>query len=442
MSPPVQPVVSDEKLPASVDVVVIGAGIAGCSAAYWLAKKGHSVALLDKGNVGGEQSSRNWGWCRQQHRDLRELPLAMKSLEIWRDLNRELGAETGFRPTGLLYVTTRPDDFAQWEEWTLRARDYQMHSHVLSPAEAKAMTPGSTGDWIGGVHSPGDGRAEPSLAGPALAEAARKLGATIHQNCAVRGLDIAAGKVAGVITERGIIRATAVLCAGGAWSSLFLRRHGLRLPQAGVRSTSFATMAAPEVTDGGLSMPDVTIRRRLDGGYTVGLGGRGTVDLSPQGLLYARQFLPTLRKRHKGLTFGIGRSFFDGPEAFARWSFDKVSPFERQRTLDPAADPKLVNQGLTKLAEHYPVLKGLQVARSWGGLIDSTPDGIPVISAVDPMPGLYLSTGYTGHGFGIGPGAGRLAADIVAGDPPIVDPYPFRYSRMIDGTDLGAPGMM
>ena len=442
MSPPVQPVVSDEKLPASVDVVVIGAGIAGCSAAYWLAKKGHSVALLDKGNVGGEQSSRNWGWCRQQHRDLRELPLAMKSLEIWKDLNRELGAETGFRPTGLLYVTTRPADFAQWEEWTLRAREYQMHSHVLSPAEAKAMTPGSTGDWIGGVHSPSDGRAEPSLASPALAEGARKLGATIHQNCAVRGLDIAAGKVAGVITERGIIRATAVLCAGGAWSSLFLRRHGLRLPQAGVRSTSFATTAAPEVTDGGLSMPDVTIRRRLDGGYTVGLGGRGTVDLSPQGLLYARQFLPTLKKRHQGLTFGIGRSFFDGPEAFARWSFDKVSPFERQRTLDPAADPKLVNQGLTKLAEHYPVLKGLQVARSWGGLIDSTPDGIPVISAVDPMPGLYLSTGYTGHGFGIGPGAGRLAADIVAGDPPIVDPHPFRYSRMIDGSDLGAPGMM
>jgi glycine/D-amino acid oxidase-like deaminating enzyme len=442
MSPPVQTVVSNEKLPASVDVVVIGAGIAGCSAAYWLAKKGHSVALLDKGNVGGEQSSRNWGWCRQQHRDLRELPLAMKSLEIWGELNRELGTETGFRRTGLLYVTTRPDDFAQWEEWTLRAREYQMHSHVLSPAEAKAMTPGSTGDWIGGVHSPSDGRAEPSLASPAIAEGARKLGATIHQNCAVRGLDIAAGKVAGVVTERGTIRTTAVLCAGGAWSSLFLRRHGLRLPQAGVRSTSFATTAAPEVTDAGLSMPDVTIRRRLDGGYTVGLGGRGTVDLSPQGLLYAWQFLPTLQKRHKGLTFGIGRSFFDGPEAFARWSFDKVSPFERQRTLDPAADPRLVNQGLTKLAEHYPALKGLQVARSWGGLIDSTPDGIPVISAVDPMPGLYLSTGYTGHGFGIGPGAGRLAADIVAGDPPIVDPHPFRYSRMIDGSHLGAPGMM
>jgi glycine/D-amino acid oxidase-like deaminating enzyme len=296
-------------------------------------------------------------------------------------------------------------------------------------------------DWIGGIHSPTDGRAEPSLAAPAIAEGARKLGATIHQNCAARGLDIQAGKVAGVITEKGTIRAGAVLCAGGAWSSLFCRRHGLRLPQAGVKSTSFATKAAPQVIDGGLSMPDVTIRRRLDGGYSVGLGGRGLVELSPQGLLYARDFWPTLKKRWSGVTMGIGRSFFDGPEAFANWSFEKASPFERHRTFDPPADPKLVQQGLTKLAEHYPALKGLEVAQSWGGLIDSTPDGIPVISAVDPLPGLFLSTGFTGHGFGIGPAGGQLAADLIAGDPPLVDPHPYRYSRMIDGTDLGAPGM-
>ncbi len=442
MSPPLKKVESDEKLPASADVVVIGAGIAGVAAAYALAKKDFSVALIDKGMVAGEQSSRNWGWCRQQHRDLRELPLAMKSLEIWGELNQEIGAETGFRRTGLLYVTTRPADFAQWEEWTLKAREYQMHSKVLSPAEAKALTPGSVPKWIGGIHSPADGRAEPSLAVPAIAEAARQLGTTIHQNCAARGLDIQAGKVAGVITEKGLIRTSAVLCAGGAWSSLFCRRHGVRLPQAGVKSTSLATKAAPQVTDGGLSMPDVTIRRRLDGGYTLGLGGRGLVELSPQGLLYARDFWPTLKKRWAGVTMGIGRSFFDGPESFARWSFDSLSPFERHRTLDPPADPKLVQQGLTRLGEHYPGLKGLKVAQCWGGLIDYTPDGIPAISAVDPLPGLYISTGFSGHGFGIGPAAGQLAADIVAGDPPIVDPQPFRYSRMIDGADLGAPGMI
>ena len=442
MSPPVQPVVSNEKLPPSAEIVVIGGGIAGSTAAYWLAKRGHRVALLEKGVIGGEQTSRNWGWCRQQHRDLRELPLAMKSLEIWGELSRELGAETGFRRTGLTYVTDRPDDFAQWEAWTLKAREYQMHSRVLSGAEAKELTPGSTGQWIGGVHSPTDGRAEPSLAGPAIAEGARKLGATLHQNCAARGLDIEGGMVAGVITEHGIIRTRTVLLAGGAWSSLFCRRHDLRLAQASVRSTSFTTMAAPEVTGGGLSMPDVTIRRRLDGGYTVGLGGRGLVELSPQALIYARQFWPTFKKRRGLLSFSIGRSFFEGPEALARWSLDGVSPFERVRTLDPPGDAQLVKLGLERLAINYPALKGLEVAASWGGLIDSTPDGIPVISAVDPMPGLFMSTGFSGHGFGIGPAAGQLAADLIAGDPPIVDPHPFRYRRMIDGTDLGEPGMM
>lgn len=441
MSPPLLRIANDEKLPIAADVVVIGGGIAGVTAAYELSKKGFSVALLEKGHVAGEQSSRNWGWCRQQHRDLRELPLAMKSLEIWDHLNGEIGLETGFRRTGLLYVTTRPADLAMWEEWTHRAREYQMHSRVLSAAEAKDMTPGSTQDWIGGVHSPTDGRAEPSLAGPAIAEAARRHGATIHQQCAARGLDIEAGQVAGVVTEKGRIRSNAVLLAGGAWSSLFCRHNGLRLPQAGVRSTSFCTHEAPEVVKGGLAMPDVTIRRRLDGGYSVGLTGRGLLELTPQGLLYARQFWPTFRKRRALLKLSVGRSFVDGPESFARWKLDGISPFERVRTLDPPADAALVQLGLDRIATNYPELANLKVAASWGGLIDSTPDGIPVISAVDTLPGLYLSTGFTGHGFGIGPAAGRLAADIVAGDPPIVDPHPYRYSRMIDGTDLGEPGM-
>ena len=442
MSPPLRRVASDEKLPDAADVVVIGAGMAGASAAYALAKKGMSVALLDKGVVGGEQTSRNWGWCRQQHRDLRELPLAQKSLQIWGELSQELGLDTGFRRTGLVYVTTRPADLAQWEAWTLRARDYQMHSHILSAAEAKAMTPGSTVDWLGGVHSPSDGRAEPALAGPAIAEGARKKGATIHQNCAARGLDIEAGKVAGVVTERGRIRARAVLAAGGAWTSMLLRHHGLRLPQAGVRSTSFFTEAAPQVTEGGLSMPDVTIRRRLDGGYTVGASGRGVLELSPQGLIYARQFWPTFKKRRSLLRLSIGRSFFSGPESLTRWTLDGISPFERVRTLDPPPDAAQIRMGLARLAVNYPALAGLKVAASWGGLIDSTPDGIPVISAVDPLPGLYVSTGFTGHGFGIGPAAGQLAADLIAGDPPIVDPEPYRYSRMIDGSDLGEPGMI
>ena len=82
MSPPVKPVQSDEALPPSADVVVVGGGIAGITAAYALAKKGHSVAVVEKGVVAGEQSSRNWGWCRQQNRDPRELPLAQRAIDM------------------------------------------------------------------------------------------------------------------------------------------------------------------------------------------------------------------------------------------------------------------------------------------------------------------------------------------------------------------------
>jgi glycine/D-amino acid oxidase-like deaminating enzyme len=84
----------------------------------------------------------------------------------------------------------------------------------------------------------------------------------------------------------------------------------------------------------------------------------------------------------------------------------------------------------------------VKIVHKYGGLIDFTPDWIPVISPIDKLPGLYVSAGFSGHGFGIGPAAGRLAADLIAGDAPLVDPHPYRYSRLIDGTDLGEPGMM
>ncbi|SHI25658.1 NAD(P)/FAD-dependent oxidoreductase [Pollutimonas bauzanensis] len=442
MSLHVVAVQSDDALPDAVDVVVIGGGIIGVATAYELARKGLSVALMEKGRVAAEQSSRNWGWCRQQNRDPRELPLIKYSLRRWGELAGEIGADLGFRRAGLSYVTTSPADLAAWEDWNRIAREYEIDSRMVSGAEARVLTPGAAGQWIGGMSCPSDGRAEPALAAPALAAAARKLGVTIHQNCAARGLDTAAGRVSGVITEKGLIRTQAVVCAAGAWASMFCRRHGIDLPQAGVYSTSMRTEPAAEVMTGGLSVPGLTLRRRLDGGYTLGLGGRGRLELSPQGLRYARKFLPTFRERHKGLKIRIGRSFLKGPEAYRTWGFEQVSPFEEIRVLNPAPDMSLVREAEQALGALYPALAGIRVAEAWGGFIDNTPDAIPVISALEALPGFFLSTGYSGHGFGIGLGAGRLTADLVAGAQPIVPPGAFRHSRLVDGTDLGKPGMM
>jgi glycine/D-amino acid oxidase-like deaminating enzyme len=259
----------------------------------------------------------------------------------------------------------------------------------------------------------------------------------------VRGIDIEAGRVAGVVTEAGRISTGAVLCAAGAWTSMFCRRHGIDLPQASVRSTVFATTPAAEVTAGGLVTPDFTLTRRLDGGYIVAAQNRGQLDITPQGLRYARQFWPTFRTRRRSLKLRIGRSFLDGPEALVgKWSFDAPTPFERHRVFAPQPDTTIVEPALRIVAAAYPALQGIAMARIWGGWIDSTPDAVPVISAVPQLPGCFVSTGFSGHGFGIGPAAGRLAADLVAGDAPIVDPAPFRYTRLIDGTKLAKPGMM
>ena len=192
--------------PQRVDVVVIGAGIVGASTAYELAHKGLAVALLEKGIVAGEQSGRNWGWVRQQNRALHELPLAMYSLRRWGELGQEIGADLGFRRTGCLYVTKDEAELARWEAWNAKARAMGFHNVSLTQAEARERMKGSTTPWIGGLWSPTDGRGEPGMAAPAIVEGAKALGVSLHQTCAVRGLDIANGQVKGVWTERGLIR--------------------------------------------------------------------------------------------------------------------------------------------------------------------------------------------------------------------------------------------
>jgi glycine/D-amino acid oxidase-like deaminating enzyme len=134
------------------------------------------------------------------------------------------------------------------------------------------------------------------------------------------------------------------------------------------------------------------------------------------------------------LRFRVGRRWLEEWRLPRRWSLDQRSPFESVRVLDPEPDPFVLNRAQAALAAAYPLFRNVAIAERWAGMIDVTPDAVPVISAVDALPGLVIATGFSGHGFGIGPGAGRLVADLIAGDPPIVDPAPFRLSRFTDGS--------
>jgi len=436
MSPLIHHISSDETLPASADVVVIGGGIVGASAAYFLARRGLSVALLEKGYVGCEQSSRNWGWCRRQNRDAREMPIANLAMRLWEEMTAEIGQDLGFRRCGLTYATNDPQQLADWDKWRDVARQFDVRTRILTATEAAGAVPAADGrTWLGGVHAAEDGKAEPALAAPRIAEGARKHGATIHQNCAARGLDITNGQVSGVVTEKGLIRTSAVICAAGAWASAFLRMHSVSMPQASARQTSLRTGPAPDFGEA-VYTPDFAMTRRLDGSYTIAVSGRATLEITPQGLRYLRPFLPMFLKRLKAVEIGIGRSFFDGPESMRGWRLDQPTPFERIRVLDPAPDQRMLTKIKTRVATMFPGVADVGVVSTWGSYIDSTPDAVPVISHVNRVGGVVIAAGCSGHGFGAGPGFGHLAADLAAGGATCVDPTPFRLSRFADRSKI------
>ena len=162
MAPRVDPVVSDTELPTRTSVVVVGGGIIGTSTAFFLARKGIPVVLCEKGHIAGEQSSRNWGWCRKMGRDPREIPLAIEALRLWGEMNALTEAETGCRQCGIVYLCKTPDEMAKREAWLDQvARPYQLDSRLLSRDQAAQLLPGLTGEWQGALYTPSDGRGEP-----------------------------------------------------------------------------------------------------------------------------------------------------------------------------------------------------------------------------------------------------------------------------------------
>lgn len=430
------PVRGDDRLPEKVDVVVIGGGIVGASTALELAERGVRVALCEKGGIAQEQSSRNWGWVRLSRRDPREIPLMIEALRIWETLDQRLGRDTGYKKAGITFACGTEAQYNTYAQWREYLKPYQIESSMLDPSEFAAMFPGLDVKPYGALHTPVDGRAEPQKAGSAIAEAARDKGASILTECAVRGLDLSAGRITGVITERGSIACNAVVMAGGVWSNLFCQRYGIDVPQLNVMASVLSTRPVVGGPEGALWTKGFALRKRQDGGYTVASGHENIVDIVPNSFRYALKFMPSFREEWRSLRFRLAGRFLEELRMPKTWNLDETSPFERTRVLDPVPSRKYADGTLAKLAEAWPVFANAEIAQRWGGYIDVLPDAIPIISAVDKIPGFHIATGFSGHGFGIAPAAGRLMADIVTGSSPVVDPHHFRLSRFSDGSKI------
>lgn len=430
MSAPLLKIETTPALPGEVDVVVIGGGIVGVCSAYYLARRGVRVALVEKGFIGAEQSSRNWGWCRQQNRDARELPMATTSLALWENFAAEIGKDTGFRRCGLLYLSHSEAEIEGWARWRDFATGVGVTTHMLDARAASERGAATGQQWRGGVFSPSDGTADPSVAAPVIAVGIMQAGGTVHQLCAARGLETEAGRVSGVVTEAGTIRTKTVVLAGGAWASSFCRQLGIRFPQASVRSSILSMAPGAQGIPAALHTAEVSITRRGDGGHTLAISGRAKVDPTFQQLRYAQDFVPMFAKRRRSLKLGNLGALRAGHETMTTWRLDAPTPMERNRVLDPTPDREAIDETLRRARKLLPALGTVNVAHAWAGYIDSTPDGVPAIGELDEMPGLFLAAGFSGHGFGIGPGAGHLVADLVTNAAPIVDPVPYRPERL------------
>ena len=422
----------------SADVVVIGAGIVGSATAYYLARRGIRAVVVDRGAVAGEQSRKNWGFVRQQGRDPLEVPLMMEANRIWQGLERELGADIEWTQGGNLALAATGQRLAMMEQWLPIAREFGLDTRVVSGRALPTIIPGLGGEWAGGMYTPGDGHADPVKATEALARGAASHGAVIHLSCAVQGVTTRDGAVSGVVTERGEISAPWVVCAAGAWSARLGRTLGLALPQRWVRGTVARTTQAPAITPCAVWGPGVAFRQRRDGSFNIATGGALDHDVTLESLHQLRFFLPNAWKNKAMFRFHFGRPLVRSLVSVLPGSAARRAPLVWDRGIEPVTNDAKVARGLVELQRVLPMLPRMGIAERWAGYIDATPDMVPVLGGVPGVKNFLFATGFSGHGFAMGPIAGRLMSELIVDGKTSLDISGFRYSRFAEGA-IGKP---
>ena len=420
------------------DVVVVGAGIVGCATAYFLASRGVRTVVLERSLVPGEQSRKNWGFVRQQGRDPIEIPLMVESNRLWQGLERELGADIEWVQGGNLALAADAARMGRFEEWLPVAREFGLETRLLGPRELSDVVPGLAGNWAGGMYTPGDGHADPEKTTDAFARAASARGAGIHLGCAVQAVKTRDGAVSSVVTERGEIATSWVVCAAGAWSSRLARTLGLALPQRWVRGTVARTTPAPPVTPCAVWGPGVAFRQRKDGSFNIAAGGALDHDITLDSLRQVRIFVPNAWKNKAMFRFHVGRPLVRSLFATLPGSAARRYPLVWDRGIEPSPNEAKVARSLAELGRVLPSLPRLGIAEQWAGVIDATPDIVPVLGEVATPRGFVFATGFSGHGFAMGPIAGRLVSELIVDGKTSLDISGFRFSRFAEGA-IGKP---
>lgn len=370
------------------DVIVIGGGIIGCSTAYYLAKKGKSVIVLEKSAAFGYGGSgRNGGGVRQSGRDKRELALAMYGVEnLWPHLSEELGTNVEYYQHGNLRLGKTDEHIEILEGLTATAVGQGLDVKMISGEEVREICPHLSDEVIGASWCPTDGHANPLQTTLAFHNAARKLGVQFLTEQHVLSLQMVAGELRKVVTAGGVFEADRVVLAAGLESRRISQTVGVDIPMKPVALDTLVTDAQPPMFYQmlGTAMAD----------------------------FYGHQ------TTHGSFVFGGGTPL----------NSDLVSSTADHTPIEATA---ATCQGILS---YIPALKYAKVVRSWVGIIDWCEDKVPVLSKVEDVPGLILGCGFSGHGFGISPSVGTVLAELTCDETPSIEISELGYERFAGRT--------
>lgn len=375
------------------DIVIVGGGINGCATAYHLAREGHRVAVVERYAPAAMGSGWTLAGVRQSGRDPAELQLARAAVGLWPDLADELGAETGYRQEGNLRLARTEDEVAVIRRLVDGQRDAGLDLRFLdNNDDIRAVAAAIAPSVRAASFCPTDGHADPLATVEAYRAAAERHGASFRLGESARSIDVRNDRVAGVVTDRVRIDCGVCVVATGVHVNDLLTPLALTVPLRVPMVTVLQTDRVPPVLKPvlGAANANFAARQQLDGRLRV---TSGAIDW------------------HGAME--------DGPTPVVNPSVDSVAT-----TIDT-------------VAAALPVFREARVARIWGGLLDLTPDALPVIERAPEIEGLVIAAGFSGHGFGIAPMTALLLRDLVVGDRPRLSLGAFRRARFAEGGPAG-----
>lgn len=367
----------------SAEVIIIGGGIIGCSTAYYLAKKGVDVIVLEgSDHIGNGGSSRNGGGVRQSGRDIRELPLVMYGIKnLWPTLSEELEVDCEYHQDGNLRLGKNEAHKAILTRLANNARGVGLDVRMIDGAEVREINPYLSEEVTCASWCPTDGHANPLTTTLGFYKMARRLGVTFISGEPVKALKVIRGKIRQVITPNNVYEGESVLVAAGLDSREILTSVGIDIPMTNSLLECLVTEAQPHMFD---------------------------------------QMLGTAEADFYGHQTKHGSFVFGGSSGLERYNKDNGM------VSNSAMTAPCICRGIMK---YFPVLSGAKIVRTWAGWMDASSDGVPTIGKIDEIPGLFAACAFNGHGFGIAPAVGEQLAKLITTGTTDIDLSELRYDR-------------